>query len=292
MFQTWIEHARNCRAVRHLLREHARANFRQIYWYDLPLEQAVRWRGILRVFWWNLTRRRDDEIAGNYDLVNLYWAPPPGDGKASSAATVWRCTALESKPWHDEANAARATLEAQAGVIAAEYRAVARQLVTHPDNASLTDRGRWTGMFLYGVQGMRNEELARLCPATTRVVDSLPLCRNFGFVMFSGMEPHTHVAAHSGSSNLRLRVHLGVDVPEPDKGRLRVGTEWRTWQEGRTFAFDDSFEHEVVHEGDQARVVLVVDLWHPDLTPEDIALLSDPVFQRFGKVGRKKAVPD
>ena len=90
--------------------------------------------------------------------------------------------------------------------------------------------------------------------------------------------------AHSGSSNLRMRCHLGLDVPEPDKARLRVGTEWRTWSEGKAFAFDDAFQHEVVHEGDRDRVVLVVDVWHPGLSAADIAVLSHPVFQRFGKV--------
>ena len=29
--------------------------------------------------------------------------------------------------------------------------------------------------------------------------------------------------------------------------------------------FDDSFEHEVWHEGESLRLVLIVDFWHPDL---------------------------
>jgi aspartyl/asparaginyl beta-hydroxylase (cupin superfamily) len=82
---------------------------------------------------------------------------------------------------------------------------------------------------------------------------------------------------------LRLRHHLGIDVPEPDKAKLRVGTQWRGWAKGKSMAFDDSFEHEVVHEGDQERIVLVVDVWHPSLTAGDIEVLSHPVFQRFGK---------
>jgi aspartate beta-hydroxylase len=32
---------------------------------------------------------------------------------------------------------------------------------------------------------------------------------------------------------------------------------------------DDSFEHEVRHQGDRKRVVLIVDCWHPDLTEEE-----------------------
>jgi aspartate beta-hydroxylase len=156
-------------------------------------------------------------------------------------------------------------------------------LLTHPDNASLADRGRWTGLFFSGAKGTRNDDLCALCPTTSRVIDTLPVCRNFGFVAFSGMEPHTHVAAHCGSSNLRLRYHLGVEVPEPGKSWIRVGTERRSWRQGRVLAFDDSFEHEVVHDGDRPRVVLIVDVWQPSLSAAEIAVLSDPVFQMFGK---------
>jgi PhnB protein len=38
--------------------------------------------------------------------------------------------------------------------------------------------------------------------------------------------------------------------------------------------FDDNFEHEVWNLGDRPRVVLVVDMWHPDLTEEEIHLLN------------------
>ena len=32
--------------------------------------------------------------------------------------------------------------------------------------------------------------------------------------------------------------------------------------------FDDSFEHEVWHDGRDPRVVLIMDFWHPDLPLE------------------------
>ena len=40
-----------------------------------------------------------------------------------------------------------------------------------------------------------------------------------------------------------------------------------TWKEleGKFVVFDDSFDHEVWHEREGDRVVLIVDLWHPDL---------------------------
>ena len=41
---------------------------------------------------------------------------------------------------------------------------------------------------------------------------------------------------------------------------IRVGTETREWRAGECLIFDDSFEHEVWHDGDSDRVVLICDL--------------------------------
>jgi aspartyl/asparaginyl beta-hydroxylase (cupin superfamily) len=71
---------------------------------------------------------------------------------------------------------------------------------------------------------------------------------------------------------VRVRCHFGVDVPE-DCG-LTVGGETRTWTEGRCMVFDDSFEHEAWNRDVRDRVVLIVDLWHPDLTGEEVRLLE------------------
>lgn len=48
----------------------------------------------------------------------------------------------------------------------------------------------------------------------------------------------------------------------------------------------------MVHEGERARVVLVVDVWHPGLAAEDLAVLTDPVFGRFGKVSQAELAPE
>ena len=37
-----------------------------------------------------------------------------------------------------------------------------------------------------------------------------------------------------------------------------------TWKEGKAFVFDDSFEHSVDHHGLEDRIVLVVDVVHPN----------------------------
>ena len=88
------------------------------------------------------------------------------------------------------------------------------------------------------------------------------------------MQPGTHVWAHTGPTNCRLRAHLGLVVPEKEKLRLRVGTQERTWEEGKVLVFDDSWEHEVWHNGNDYRLILIIDVWHPELTSEERTSLS------------------
>lgn len=38
--------------------------------------------------------------------------------------------------------------------------------------------------------------------------------------------------------------------------------------------FDDSFEHEAWHDGDETRLILIVDFWHPDLTQLELKFLK------------------
>jgi aspartate beta-hydroxylase len=68
---------------------------------------------------------------------------------------------------------------------------------------------------------------------------------------------------HCGSTNAVLRVHLPIVVPPG--AWIRVAEQMVTWELGRCLVFDDSFEHEVRHEGTEDRVVLILDVAHPDL---------------------------
>lgn len=42
----------------------------------------------------------------------------------------------------------------------------------------------------------------------------------------------------------------------------------RTWEEGKVLIFDDSFEHEVWQDASSFRLIFIVDVWHPELTPQ------------------------
>jgi aspartyl/asparaginyl beta-hydroxylase (cupin superfamily) len=66
---------------------------------------------------------------------------------------------------------------------------------------------------------------------------------------------------------------LGLVVPSDPAAELRVGNVTRGWEEGKVLAFDDSFEHEVWYRADPTvrRAVLIVDVFHPDITPANRA---------------------
>lgn len=96
-----------------------------------------------------------------------------------------------------------------------------------------------------------------------------------GQTKFSVMLPGTKVWPHVGPTNTRLRMHLGLIVPAPrEKMWLKVAGIKQHWLEGKVFIFDDSFEHEVEHNGDSFRMILIIDIWHPELDANTIKKLT------------------
>ena len=67
--------------------------------------------------------------------------------------------------------------------------------------------------------------------------------------------------------------HLPLIVPE-NSGAIRVGNEERPWVEGELLIFDDSMQHEAWNNSDSERVVLLFDIWRPELTKEERALVT------------------
>jgi aspartate beta-hydroxylase len=133
--------------------------------------------------------------------------------------------------------------------------------------APLLKKGTWDEVVFYE-GGRRFAGAHALFPATSAVLEAIPKeARSAGIVMFSWLGPQSHIAPHCGYTNATLRVHLGVRVPpEP---YLRVHDQLLTWTEGRCIVFDDSFEHEVWHTGRESRVVLLFDVFHPELSEDD-----------------------
>ena len=153
--------------------------------------------------------------------------------------------------------------------------------VSHPDGApinqwaELNHSPRWSTYFLWK-DGQRLDEHCAKCPATAAASEAVPVIQipNFGpTIMFSLLAPHTRIPAHSSVTNARLVVHLPLIVPEGC--RFRVGNETRPWREGEAWVFDDTIEHEAWNDSDQHRMILMIDIWNPDLTVAERDLVGE-----------------
>ena len=92
-------------------------------------------------------------------------------------------------------------------------------------------------------------------------------------VLFSLLKPGTHIPPHNGLVNTRLICHLPLVVPAGC--RFRVGNETREWVEGQAWAFDDSIDHEAWNDSDRTRVILLFDVWRPELTAIERELVTE-----------------
>jgi beta-hydroxylase len=128
------------------------------------------------------------------------------------------------------------------------------------DQASITTDDKWKTFFLYGY-GFKSEANCARCPQTARLCREIPGMKT---AFFSILSPHKHIEEHRGPYKGVLRYHLGLRIPAPREGcRIRVEKDVRSWTEGGSLIFDDTYEHEAWNDTDGVRVVLFVDFVRP-----------------------------
>jgi len=145
-----------------------------------------------------------------------------------------------------------------------------------------------------------------LFPETCRILDSVlgfrgEICRmNIGYVYFSIIHKGTHILPHCGVSNVKLRIQLPLIVN--GRASMKVKNVEREYHEGEVLVLDDSFVHEVIYRDEEAavpfsdfdedddnveeqerdlvkelesiRVVLLIDINHPDLSKEEVQIIE------------------
>lgn len=179
---------------------------------------------------------------------------------------------LIPKPWHEpEDYEWAAVLENKYETIKNEFSQIYSPERFRLQHQGLTDIGQWDVYYLY-YSGRKAKDNCLRCPQTTQLIESISGVSNAGLAYFSVLSGGSHIAPHCGPLNTRLRCHLGLEVPEAC--HIRVGTETRSWEEGKCLVFDDSFEHEVWNQSNNLRAVLIIDFWHPDLTTSEIWALE------------------
>jgi aspartyl/asparaginyl beta-hydroxylase (cupin superfamily) len=150
----------------------------------------------------------------------------------------------------------------------ADFRPYVEQERNRPDRDfhGLQGDPSWTAFYLWK-DGRFLEENGARCPRTVEAMRQVPMSRigtRTPSVLFSLLRPGAHIPPHHGMLNSRLICHLPLIVPPG--GWLRVGAETRAWEEGRLLIFDDSIEHEARNPADRLRVVLLFDIWRPELS--------------------------
>lgn len=186
----------------------------------------------------------------------------------------------EDFPWLD-------AIEAGSAIIRDEFLAVLEQeqgftpYLTYPDDvphqqfAELNNSPRWSAFHLLKDGKPVQENLSR-CPHTAALLAGAPQPDQPGrtpSAMFSLLKPGTRIPPHVGVSNARLVAHLPLIVP-PDCG-FRVANESRQWQPGKAWVFDDTIEHEAWNNSDKLRVVLIFDIWHPQLSATERSMITE-----------------
>jgi hypothetical protein len=135
--------------------------------------------------------------------------------------------------------------------------------------------GKWSMIPLIR-NGVVVEEYASRCPRTMALASGLDLPK-LGLISpslyFSVLEPKSRIAPHSGMTNARLIAHWPLIVPE--NCGFRVGGETRQWEVGTPLVFDDMTVHEAWNDSDRMRVVLIADLWRPELSPLERVAVAD-----------------
>ena len=91
-------------------------------------------------------------------------------------------------------------------------------------------------------------------------------------ILFSNLAAGARIPPHHGMLNARLICHLPLIVPHGCG--FRVGGETRKWEYGKLLIFDDTIEHEAWNNSSSDRVIVIFDVWHPDLDNRERSAIS------------------
>ena len=171
-------------------------------------------------------------------------------------------------PWVESLEAATETIRKEyetAMGVGADVQPYVPEGTNVPSWEQLRGSLDWSAIHLY--QDARAKPMLERFPQTSAALQGVDLARIDGVpmeVFFSRLKAGAHIPPHHGLTNTRVTVHLPLIVPGDCE--IRVGKHLHQWQEGRIFAFDDSFEHEAWNRADADRVVLILEAYHPALS--------------------------
>ena len=182
-------------------------------------------------------------------------------------------------PWLDKVEASTADIRAELIEILKQESAFKPYVEGNANLPQTNPQGmlnnpEWSAFYLWKNGAIVPENAAR-CPKTLNALADAPMARVRGrspSILFSLLRPGARIPPHTGEMNTRLICHLPLIVP--DKCSFRVGNDTRAPVEGSAWVFDDTIEHEAWNGSDRTRVILLFEIWRPELSAEERALVS------------------
>ena len=177
-------------------------------------------------------------------------------------------------PYLDKVEAATAVIRAELIEILKEESAFTPYVQgdpkrPHKEQDGMQDNPDWSAFYLWKDGEIVPENAAR-CPRTLGALADVPLAlvkNRSPSVLFSLLRPGARIPPHTGLVNTRLICHLPLIVPQ--NCAFRVGNDVRVPVEGKVWLFDDTIEHEAWNNSDRTRVILLFEIWRPELTEEE-----------------------
>jgi aspartyl/asparaginyl beta-hydroxylase (cupin superfamily) len=182
-------------------------------------------------------------------------------------------------PWFDKLEAATADIRAECLEVMREdaaFKPYVQGNTGRPpkDRQGMQDNPDWSAFYLYKDGDLQAANAAR-CPRTMAALAHVPLAavkNRSPSVLFSLLRPGALIPPHHGLINTRLICHLPLIVP-PGCG-LRVGNDARETVEGKGWLFDDTIEHAAWNTSSETRVILLFEVWKPELSFAERTLVS------------------
>jgi len=258
--------------------------YNELLWYKKPIKYWCSLNGLFE-FITNIFYDNQIDFDINYTISRYYNINiTTKDNRNVSNSYLWtykKLNPFEKPDWTNDLNIKKELdfLENNYQKIHNLYNSRIDYMCVHPEQNTSVNKGTWKRIPILDVNGwnVKNEfieELKKKCN----------IAYNHGLIFFSKTVPNTEIKEHYGSTNLRIRLHLGISVKDYTNTKLKVSDQILTWKENKVIAFDDSFLHSSYNNSEYERVVFIIDIFNPHLSKNECKILMNPIFQNLGKI--------
>ena len=164
---------------------------------------------------------------------------------------------VQEFPWVAEVESKFAGIRSELEKVVDRIELVPAFQEVQKDQYRITADDKWKVVVFQGF-GKKFQDNLDAFPITSEALSCIP---EWSTGMFSILKPGKKIPPHTGRYKGVLRYHLGLVVPSGCA--ISVKGEVRSWVEGGSLIFDDTFVHSAWNESPRVRAVLFVDFLRP-----------------------------